>query len=171
VPRKDFRTFLNAARLIVDKLGPECSFVISGEGPEEPALRKQARELKIDKQVTFCHGHASHAPLLHDTDVYVQCSRAEGFGTMVLQAMSCGVPVVATSTGGILSLLKDGETGFLIPVGDEAALAARILMLLRDRELAGRVGEAARQIALANFSLDNMMAGILDMYAEALAAK
>lgn len=170
IPRKDFPTFLKAARLIADQLGPNCSFVIAGDGPEESALRRLARELKIDKQATFCHGSASHEVLLRDTDVYVQCSQAEGFGTMVLQAMAHGVPVVATSTGGLIALVRDGETGFLVPVGDHKTLASRVLNLLADPELRRRLGEAARQTALTDFSLDTMMARTLELYAEALAA-
>src|SRR6185503_417534 len=93
IARKDYKTYLRAARLIIDRLGPDVSFVLSGECPEEHALRKLSRELKIDKQITFCHGTAAHDELLRDTDVYVQCSKVEGFGTMVLQAMAHGVPV------------------------------------------------------------------------------
>lgn len=171
IQRKDFRTFLKAARLVADRMGPDCSFVISGEGPDETALRKLARELKIDKQVTFGHGSAAHDRLLHDTDVYVQCSRAEGFGTMVLQAMAHGVPVVATSTGGIISLVKHGETGFLVPVGDHEALATRILNLLTDTALSHRMGEAARATAAKDYSLAYMMTATLELYNEAVAAE
>ena len=170
IPRKDFPTFLKAARLVADQLGLNCSFVISGDGPEEAALRRLSRELKIDKQLTFCHGGASHDALLQDTDVYVQCSQAEGFGTMALQAMAHGVPVVTTSTGGLLALVRDGETGFLVPVGDHEALAARVLSLLTDPELRRRLGEAALQTALTDFSLDSMMARTLELYAEVLTA-
>jgi len=169
IRRKDFQMFLKAARIVIDKLGPEVSFVISGEGPDESPLRKLARDLKIDKQVTFAHGGAAHVRLLHDTDVYVQCSRAEGFGTMVLQAMAYGVPVVATSTGGILSLVKHGENGFLVPVGDAEALAAHICELLSDAELRRKIGDVARQSADKNFNLDHMMSRTLELYAECLA--
>lgn len=168
IPRKDIRTFLRMARLVVDRLGRECSFIVSGEGPEESALRKFAHELQLDKQVTFCHGSAEHAQLLRDTDVYVQCSKAEGFGSMVLQAMAHGVPVVATSTGGMLSLIKDGETGYLVPAGDAEALAAKTLELLAEPERAGRVGLAAQQAARESYSLEAMMTGTLELYAEAV---
>jgi len=169
IRRKDFQTFLRAARIVVDKAGPDVSFVISGEGPDESALRKLTRELNIDKQVTFAHGSAAHARLLHDTDVYVQCSRAEGFGTMVLQAMAHGVPVVATSTGGILSLIRHGENGFLVPVGDAEGLAEHIVRLLADAELRSKLGDAARQAADKSFNFDHMMSRTLELYTECLA--
>ncbi|MCY3019895.1 MAG: glycosyltransferase family 4 protein [Planctomycetota bacterium] len=168
IPRKDYHCFLKAARLIVDKLGSECSFVIAGDGPTESALRKLARELGIAKQVTFCHGAIAHEAVLADTDVYVQCSRGEGFGTMALLAMAQGVPVVATSTGGLLTLVRDGETGFLVPVGDHQALADRVLKLLTDHELRRRCGDAARSIALADFNLDQMLSRTIALYSEAL---
>jgi glycosyltransferase involved in cell wall biosynthesis len=167
VPRKDVKTFLQAAKIIVERFGANCSFVVSGDGPEETYLRKLARELKIDKQVTFCHGTAANDELLRDTDVYVQCSKTEGFGTMALQAMAHGVPVVATSTGGLLSLVKDGETGFLVPVSDHEALAARVLNLLTDHELAHRFGENARQVAATDYDLDHMMTDTINLYKEA----
>src|SRR5262249_51873712 len=121
IQRKDYATFLRAARIIVDKLGPQNSFVILGEGPDETRLRKLARELKIDKQVTLVDTPGAVEAIFRDTDVYVQCSKQEGFGTMVLQAMAHGVPVVSTAVGGILSLVRDGETGFLVPIGDHEA--------------------------------------------------
>jgi glycosyltransferase involved in cell wall biosynthesis len=170
VQRKDFMTFLDAVPLILARLGRECSFVISGEGPEESQLRKRAKELGIDRRVTFCHGSAANEKLLHDTDVYVQCSRAEGFGTMVLQAMAHGVPVVATSTGGILSLVREGETGFLAPIGDADAIASRVVSLLNDPALSRRIGDAARASALENYSLAGMMESTLALYAEAVEA-
>ncbi|HEY3320037.1 MAG TPA: glycosyltransferase family 4 protein [Planctomycetota bacterium] len=169
IPRKDYVTFLRAARLIVDQLGTECSFVIAGDGPEESRLRKLARQLKIDKQLTFCHGTASQGALLRDTDVYVQCSKVEGFGTMVLQAMARGVPVVATSTGGLLTLVKDGETGYLVPIGDSAALAARVLDMITNKELRQRLAENAREVALSSYNLEAMMSRTIAVYGEAVA--
>ena len=169
IQRKDFLTLLKAIRLVVDKFGPNCSFVIAGEGPEETVLRKLARELKIDKQVTFCHGSAGYKEVLRDTDVYVQCSRSEGFGTMVLQAMAHGVPVVATSTGGFISLVRDGETGFLVPVGDVEAFAARLLSLLTDKALCRKMGETARETALESYNLEHTMSSTIEFYAECVA--
>lgn len=168
IPRKDYPTFLKAARIVVERLGPQNSFVILGEGPEESALRKLTRELKIDKQVTFCDTTAAVEPIFRDTDVYVQSSKQEGFGTMVLQAMAHGVPVVTTAAGGILSLVKDGETGFIVPIGDHEALATRICTLLTNRALAAKVGDAARRMAAENYDLDAMMTSTLELYGEAI---
>ena len=168
IQRKDYPTFLRAARLVIDRLGPQNSFVILGEGPDESALRKLTRELKIDKQVTFCDTTGAVDSVFRDTDVYVQCSKQEGFGTMVLQAMAHGVPVVTTAAGGILSLVKDGETGFIVPIGDHEALATRICNLLTDHQLATRMGESARQMAAENYDLDAMMSTTLALYSEAV---
>lgn len=168
--RKDFPTFLKAARLIVDKRGADCSFVISGDGPEEPALRALARGLGIAKQVAFCHGAAAQEQLLRETDVYVQCARTEGFGSVALQAMAHGVPVVASSTGGLITLVRDGETGFLVPVGNPEAVAARVLELLANDELRLRMGRAARHVAFTDYNLDRMMERTVALYEEVLSA-
>lgn len=171
VERKDCPCFLRAARRVLDTLGHECSFVLAGDGPEEPKLRKLTKELNLERHVTFCHGAIRYDELLRDTDVYVQCSKIEGFGTMVLQAMAHGVPAVATATGGLLSLVHDSETGFLVPVGDYEALATRIVNLLNDPELSHRLGETARTMAATDYKLEKMMERTLELYAEVRGVK
>ena len=168
IKRKDYATFLRAAKVVIEKLGARISFVILGEGPEETALRKLARELAIGKQVMFVDSTGAIEAVFRDTDVYVQCSRQEGFGSNVLQAMAHGVPVVATAAGGMLSLVKDGETGYLVPVGDHEALAARIVELLSDHELAARIGDAGRKEAAENYDLGAMMNATINLYTDAV---
>jgi glycosyltransferase involved in cell wall biosynthesis len=88
----------------------------------------------------------------------------EIFCWTITEAMACGKPVVATRVGGIPELVQDGETGFLVPRGDVAAVAARILTLLGDVELRQRMGRAARQIAETKFNLKRNVAKLLEFY-------
>lgn len=167
-PRKDLATFLRAARQVLDVLGGACQFLIVGEGPEEPALRKLMRQLNLEKHVTFAHPSVPHAQILEDADIYVQTSKAEGFGVSVLEAMSWGLPVVATSVGGLISLVRDGQNGFLVPVENPGAVAGKILDLLADVPLRMKLGQAGRALVAEQFSAQQMIDDTEHIYAEVL---
>jgi glycosyltransferase involved in cell wall biosynthesis len=166
----DYATFMEAVRRIADSEGEGCSFVLSGEGPQESNLRNFCRDLHIDKRVTFVHGHAEHQRLLSEADVFVQTARREGFPMRALQAMAQGVPVVAASNGAILSLLEDEKNGFVIPPANHEVLAQRVLQLLHDDDLRRTIGEAGRATAAARFSQRAMTVATVEMYREVLAS-
>jgi glycosyltransferase involved in cell wall biosynthesis len=170
-PPQDVATFVRAARLIADARPGTLQFVAVGEGPEESALRKLARRLKLEKQLTFSHENIPHEQLLPDVDVYVQTARREGFGFSVLEAMAWGRPVVATTAGGLISLVRDGQTGFLVPVGQPEAVAAKVLDLLGSRELRVKMGTLGREQAIREFSLPRMIERTLRLYASVLGLK
>ena len=94
-----------------------------------------ARDLAGGVQLFQNIGHDQIATVLHASDVYVQPSHREGLGLAALEAMACGVPVVACDTDGLREVVHQEETGLLVPVGDPAALASSIVRLLRDRGL------------------------------------
>jgi glycosyltransferase involved in cell wall biosynthesis len=98
-------------------------------------------------------------------DIVCQVSRwQEVFGFTIAEAMACGKPVVATRVGGIPELVQDGETGFLVPRGDVAQIASRILNLLADRDLRTRLGEAGRRVASERFDLKTNVIQLLQLY-------
>jgi glycosyltransferase involved in cell wall biosynthesis len=146
VPQKDYRTLLDAfARVRAAR--PARLFVL-GEGPERPALEQRARELGLAEQVCF-HGfdknpfkYMSRARLL------MHASRAEGLPGSLIQTMACGAPVVSTDCDfGPREVIADGVDGYLVPVGDAAALADRALRLLADDGLRARMAQVARASA------------------------
>ena len=102
-------------------------------------------------------------------DVFVAPQRWEGFGLTPLEAMACGVPVVATDVGAFPELVVDGETGFLVPAGDVGALAERTARLLDDPALRARMGEAARAHVTARFRLEDEAAALVAVYRRLLA--
>lgn len=167
-PRKDVATLLRAARQVLDVRGGKCQFLIVGEGPEEGRLRQLVRQLHLDQHVTFSHPGVPHAQILSDTDVYVQTSRSEGFGISTLEAMAWGKPVVCTSVGGLISLIKDGQTGFLVPVNNPDAVATKIIDLLADADLRERMGRAAHAQVREHFTLEAMVAEVVQVYGEVL---
>jgi glycosyltransferase involved in cell wall biosynthesis len=102
--------------------------------------------------------------LLHRWDVFVMPSLEEGFGIAALEAMAAGLPVVATAVGGIPELVKDGETGWLVPPADPQALAGRLRSLLRDSGLRQAMGIAGHSRAQDHFSMDRMVENVSKIY-------
>jgi glycosyltransferase involved in cell wall biosynthesis len=102
--------------------------------------------------------------LYQEADAVLLSSRQEGFGLVLAEAMACETPVVATRCGGPEDVVRDGETGFLVPCDDPVTMANAIEHLLRDDRLRRRMGEAARVHVCRSFSLDVVGARILDVY-------
>lgn len=169
VGHKDHATLLDAVPHVLKQL-PEFRLVIAGEGPLRAALEAQIAHLGIGNAVRLL-GQRNDVPrLLRALDVFVLSSREEGLGTSILDAMACGVPVVATSAGGIPEMVRDGETGLLAPVGDAAALAAALVRALNDAALRARITAQAGRLLHAHFTADVMARANLDVYNELFAA-
>ncbi|MCL6507369.1 MAG: N-acetyl-alpha-D-glucosaminyl L-malate synthase BshA [Bryobacteraceae bacterium] len=123
-----------------------------GDGPERGPAERLARELGLERHVTFL-GKQSHVErLIPQADVLLLPSELEAFGLAALEAMACGVPPVATRVGGVPELIAHGEDGFLEAPGDIAAQAARVVDLLTDPALYDRISRAARQKATEHYS-------------------
>jgi len=147
-PEKDHSTFLTAARRVADR-APDVRFLVVGDGPERPAVEEQRAQLQLEDAVRLLGDRADAVEVIAACDVLCLSSRTEGLGLVVLEAMSVGVPVVATAAGGVVELLDDGVEGRLVPVGDASALADGLLELLGDAELRARMGAAGRLRASA----------------------
>ncbi len=126
---------------------PEARLLLVGDGPARPEIEALAAELGVAQAVSFLGEQADLVPLLQQADVFVFPSETESFGLAALEAFACGVPVVASRTGGLPELIDEGVTGFLRPVGDVPALADAVLALLGDRPGWGRMSAAAREVA------------------------
>lgn len=152
---------------------PGARLVLAGEDQGLGAgLRALAREHGVEDRVTFT-GHLSdedYRAALACADVFVLPSEWEAFGIVLVESMACGVPCVATRVGGAADVVVDGETGFLVPYGDEEALAGALARVLADRALARRLGEAGRGRAFATYSWDAVVERTLALYEEAMAA-
>ena len=162
-PVKDHPMFLRAARRVRDSL-PQATFVIAGEGELMTSLRALAKELRIERDVFFIGRCKQVAELLAVSEVCVLSSKAEGFSNAILEYMSAGRPVVATDVGGAREAVVDGETGFLVPVGDDLAMAEGIISLLRETERARDMGERGRRIVKEKFSSAAQLAETVSLY-------
>ncbi len=132
----------------------DAELIMAGDGPDRGAAELLARDLRVDRQVRFL-GKQDHMerliPRMHALHLP---SEMEAFGLAALEAMACGVPPVATRTGGVPDLITDGEDGFMEAVGDIDAQAARLTELLTDETLHARLSAAARNTAKTRFCAD-----------------
>jgi N-acetyl-alpha-D-glucosaminyl L-malate synthase BshA len=123
-----------------------------GDGPDRPEAHRLARELGVERQVTFL-GKQDHVerlfPRMH---VLLMPSEMESFGLGALEGMACGVPPVTTRVGGLPELVTDSVDGFLEPVGDIAAQSRRVIELLTNEPLHRTMAEAARRTAVERFA-------------------
>jgi L-malate glycosyltransferase len=124
---------------------------MAGDGPERGPAEERAGELGLESHVTFLGKQDRIHELLPDMHVLLLPSEMESFGLVALEAMACGVPPVATRVGGLPEVVTPGVDGFLEPVGDIDAQAARVVQLLTDEELYGTMAAAARQSAETRF--------------------
>jgi glycosyltransferase involved in cell wall biosynthesis len=130
---------------------PGLELEIAGRGPLEPALHALARELGVGDAVRFL-GHVTPIQgAIEQATVVVVPSMGEGFGMVALEAMERARPVIAAAIGGLGEIVRDGVTGVLVPPGESEPLAAAIVRVAGDRELARRMGAAGRERALARF--------------------
>jgi N-acetyl-alpha-D-glucosaminyl L-malate synthase BshA len=148
--------------------GTQARLVLVGDGPDQPAACETARRLRLGKRVSFLGERDALPELLAPADVFVLTSTEESFGLSALEALSCGVPVVATAVGGVPEVVRDGETGLLAPVDDQGRFAERLATLLLDRRRAREMGRAARADVLARFARDPIVARYEALYRRVL---
>lgn len=147
---------------------PDIHLVIVGDGPQRDRLERYSHVIDIEDRVHFL-GHRSDVPeLMPHFDVLLLASGYEGLPNSVMEAMAAGTPVVATDIPGNRDLVVDGETGFLVPLGDRGEFAKRVQHLLDDAELAQRLGEAGKQRITEHFSIDKMVGAHAALYHELL---
>jgi D-inositol-3-phosphate glycosyltransferase len=167
-PLKGVDILINAAAMLESDV--ECSVLIVGGDESSKAqiaqLQGLASDLGIEHRVAFV-GAVDHdkLPLFYNAaDVCVVPSHYESFGLVAVEAMACGVPVVASRVGGLTGTVKDGETGYLIPWLCPEPFAERIEMLLDNESLRRNLGEAARE-AVGRYRWESVAARVMGVYA------
>jgi glycosyltransferase involved in cell wall biosynthesis len=165
-PQKGLHHLLAAAAHV-----PGAVFLLAGEGPERTALEAESRRLGIADRVMFL-GHRRDIPqLLQCCDLYVLPSLFEGLPVSVLEAMAAAKPVIATAIGGTDEAVVHGETGLLVPPGDSVELARAMQLVLTNRSLADRFGQAGRARVEREFSAQAMIDRVILLYDEVLGAE
>ena len=181
LPRKGIDNLVHAFATLARRVEVPVRLVIVGgetmeadpmQTPEIRRLAAMAAHLRVRNQVTFV-GKRSQEMLKYfysAADVAVTTPWYEPFGLTPLEAMACGTPVVGSEVGGIKFTVADGETGFLVPPKDPKALADRMGRLLRDRDLARRMGRAARARVVRMFTWEKVAERTAELYESVLRA-
>ena len=150
IPIKGHIVLLRAFARALERF-PGLTLEIAGRGPLEPSLKALARELGIAEAVRF-RGYVSPIQgAIEESAIVVVPSMGEGFGMVALESMERSRPVIAAAIGGLGELVRDAETGVLVPPAEVEPLTAAIELLAGDPELARRLGEAGRRRALSHF--------------------
>jgi glycosyltransferase involved in cell wall biosynthesis len=162
-PIKNHVLLVEAAGLLARE-GVDIELRFAGTGSMEPILRSRANELGIADRVKLL-GYVADVPrFLHDLDVFVLTSDSEGNPNALLEAMSTGLPCVATSVGAVADLLERGRAGMLVPPRDAGALAKALSRLAASKELRRRLGANARERIIREYSLERMLDAYEDLY-------
>jgi glycosyltransferase involved in cell wall biosynthesis len=155
-PEKNHTLFLNAASKVLDKC-PKAHFVIVGDGPERSTIENVIKTLGIEKNVSMLGTRSDTPKLLAAMDVFALTSHNEASPVSILEALSCGVPVVSTRVGSVAESVHDQWNGFTVEPGDPDAVTERIQYLLWNRETAEMMGSNGREHVQNYGSLDTMV--------------
>jgi N-acetyl-alpha-D-glucosaminyl L-malate synthase BshA len=156
---------------IYAKVRPEVPsvLVMVGDGPDRVEAVEEARTLGVEDDVHFLGRIDDVAPLLSSADLFLLPSNRESFGLSALEALSCGVPVVGCNVGGLPEVVRHGETGMLMPLGDIDGLSSAALEILSDPAKWQAMSELAASDARARFSEDAIVPQYEALYRKAVA--
>jgi glycosyltransferase involved in cell wall biosynthesis len=160
---KGLEVLLDAFARLAPRL-PRAALLLVGYGPEAERLRERARRAPCGARVIFAGPVPEAARCLPAMDVYVSASRGEGLPLAMLEAMACGLPVVATRVPGHVDVIEDGVTGLLVPPDNADGLAAAAESLLASPERRLAMGQAGRRRVEERFSADRMAAEVAEVY-------
>ena len=166
-PVKNFTLLLQALDTLHSKHPDRYHLVIFGEGAERGILLNQSMELGVQDRFYLPGWVDSMQDYYPAFDLFVLCSKNEGMGRVLVEAMAAGLPVIATSVGGVPELLGEGEYGVLVPSGDPEALAEAILRVTSSKELRLRLIEKGKERA-KNYTADLMIEKLEILYEELL---
>jgi L-malate glycosyltransferase len=147
-----------------------AKLVLIGDGPERLFIQQLVRELKLASDVQFMGEQDQLEPLFLCADLFLLPSEQESFGLTALEAMNCGVPVIATAIGGLPEVITHGETGYLFPVGDVAGMAASAVAILTDPARHALFRAQARKRAEGSFDADRIIPLYESYYEEVLSS-
>lgn len=163
--RKGLDYALLAIKKMID-LGIPVQFDIIGSGPDESQIHFTIHDLGLQDHVQFS-GKLSQEQVkekLQSTDVFLLSSLSEGISNAVLEAMSCGIPVVTTDCGGMREAVTDGREGFVVPVRDPAAMAAALGSLWKNTNLRQQMGMDGRKKIVHDFNLEQQIQQWVELY-------
>jgi len=162
---KGLLNLINCAN-IVYKIKPNIKFIVCGSGPLLQLLKKRVKTRNLQKQFIFLGflGRDKLVRVYQKAAIQVIPSQHEGLPTVLLEGMSCGLPVIATNVGGINEVINSGENGFIISPNDPNAMANIIVKLLDDVDLRKRIGNAARKTIENKYTWNKIADNVIQCY-------
>jgi sugar transferase (PEP-CTERM/EpsH1 system associated) len=164
-PEKDVANLVRATAMAARQV-PGLRVEVAGGGPCREDLERLAAELGVAGRLSFLGEVRNVAALLARARMFVLPSRSEGIPLTALEAMACGLPVLATRVGGLAEVVEDGSTGLLVPPADPAALAEVMAALWDDPDRRDRMGRSGRRRAVERFDVRRMVAQYESLYRE-----
>jgi len=156
---------------LVQKVNPNTHLVLAGDGPERAELESQADRLKLANNVHFLGRRDDIPNLMNGFDLFVLPSFSEGLSNTLLEAMSCGIPVIASNVGGNPEIVKPNVSGFLYPSDDANALANILNSLCKAPHDINKLSMLAREHIVNHYSLKAMIGNYEDVYKHQLTSK
>lgn len=166
--QKNPRMLVRAFAAIEDS---RAHLLLIGDGPLRESVERDVRARGLAARVHVLGYREDVRDCLGAADVFVLSSKWEGHPLGVMEAMASGLPVIATTVGGVPELVEPGRQGILVPPGDEVALTQGMRLLLDRSDLRAGFGHACRERALREFNLENMVRAYDDLYTELLAKR
>ena len=156
--------FHRATRVVPSRM------IMIGDGPDRSQAEAFCRQHHLRDRVFFLGNVPNIEELVGASDLFLLPSESESFGMAALEAMASEVPVIATKSGGLPEVVVDGESGYLLPVGDVDAMSARAIEILSNPELQKRMGRAGRHIAETRFNVEKIVPQYRDFYEQVIAS-
>jgi N-acetyl-alpha-D-glucosaminyl L-malate synthase BshA len=146
----------------------KARLIMIGDGPDRSKAEAYCRAHHLRDRVFFLGNVPNLEEVLGACDLFLLPSETESFGMAALEAMTSEVPVIASRAGGLPEVVSEGETGYLVPVGDVNGMAERAIEILSDRDLRIRMGRRARELALERFDEEKIVPRYRDLYSAVL---
>ncbi len=170
VPIKGHKYLVSAAKRIIEEFD-NTVFVFVGDGYLESRLKRQAESLGVRKNIIFTGWRKDVIEVLDLFDILVLPSLNEGMGKVLIEGMALGKPIVASSVGGIIDLVKNGDNGILIPPRNSDALEESIIKLIRNKDMAHKLGQNGKAKVYPEYDTFVMVRQIEELYENMLARK
>jgi glycosyltransferase involved in cell wall biosynthesis len=172
-PVKDHEGLIRAFALFLSSnqnaaMHGSANLVLVGDGPLASELKLLSKQLGIRDKIVFMGLQTDVQEILRAIDVFVLNSKTEGMSYAVLEAMSTGLPVIATAVGANIELVSHGDEGYLVSHGDIESLAAYMVRLGTNPSLLSKMGQKAREKIIKDYSLNRMVSSYNDLYRELL---
>ncbi|MBI4652534.1 glycosyltransferase [Candidatus Desantisbacteria bacterium] len=167
-PIKNLPHIINTFFLIQKQI--PAILLMVGDGPERHKAENLVKTMKIEKHVDFIGERDDIENILKNSDLLLLLSENESFGLVAIEAMSCGVPVIATNVGGLLEIIKSGKNGFLVEPGDIASAGNMALKILKNEKIQNKMRFFSRDFVEMHFSLAKIVTQYEDYYRKILDA-